>query len=194
MEQEKLNEILKLHRDWLAGIKGGKCANLRYADLSDANLSGAKLKYADLRRADLKYANLRYADLSGASLSDADLSGADLSGADGLLSSSEFVAKNFDATSEGIIAYKTFGGSYKLPDRWKIKVGSIIEENVNPNRTDLCGCGINVAPLDWVKKNCSGDIWEVIIKWEWLPGVVVPYNTDGQIRCERAQLVKIVER
>ena len=164
MEQEKLNEILKLHRDWLANVDGG-----RRADLSGADLSGA--------------------DLSGA-----DLRGANLSGANGLLSASKFIAENFEATSEGIIAYKTFGGTYKSPDKWQIEAGSIIEENVNPNRTDVCGCGINVAPLDWVKKNYDGDSWEVLIKWEWLPGVVVPYNTDGKIRCERVQLVRIVER
>lgn len=121
------------------------------------------------------------------------LTAADLSRANGLLSSLKFISYNFEATSEGIIAYKTFGDTYKSPDKWQIEAGSIIEENVNPNRTDVCGCGINVAPLDWVKKNYDGDIWEVLIKWEWLPGVVVPYNTDGKIRCERAQLVRIVE-
>ena len=36
-------------------------------------------------------------------------------------------------------------------------------------------------------------IWKLLIRWEWLPGVVVPYNTDGKIRCERAELVEVVE-
>ena len=193
MNREELNGILKLHKDWLAKVEGGQCANLSYADLSYADLSGAVLRRAVLRRAVLSDADLSDADLSGAVLSYANLSGADLSGVDGLLSSLKFVTENFEVTSEGIIAYKTFNSSYSSPDKWEIEAGSIIEENVNPNRTDVCGCGINVAPLDWVKKNYNGDIWEVLIKWEWLPGVVVPYNTDGKIRCERVQLVKIVE-
>ncbi len=177
MNQEKLNEILKLHRDWLVDVEGGERANLRYANLRYANLSDA---------------NLRRANLSGADLRRANLSGADLSGANNLWSPLKFIAENFEATPEGIIAYKTFNGPYASPEKWKIEAGSIIEENVNPNRTDLCGCGINVAPLEWVKKNYTGDIWEVLIKWEWLAGVVVPYNTDGKIRCERVQLVRIV--
>ena len=76
---------------WLAG-RGGKRANLRYANLShanlrDANLRGADLSYANLSHANLSYANLRganlsYANLSYANLSHADLRDADLSDAD----------------------------------------------------------------------------------------------------------------
>lgn len=40
----------------------------------------------------------------------------------------------------------------------------------------------------------KGDIWKVLIRWEWLCGVCVPYNSDGKIRCERVELVEIVER
>ncbi len=84
---------------------------------------------------------------------------------------------------------------YKAPDTWEIKEGSIIEENVNPNRADVCGCGINVATEEWIKKEDTGSkkIWKILIKWEWLAGVVVPYNTDGKIRCERAMLLEEVE-
>lgn len=28
---------------------------------------------------------------------------------------------------------------------------------------------------------------------EWLPGVCVPYNTDGKIRCERVELLEVVK-
>ena len=70
---------------------------------------------------------------------------------------------------------------------------SVIEENVNPNRADNCGCGINVAPLEWVRRECIGDIWKVLIRWEWLAGVVVPYGTDGKIRCEKAELVEVIK-
>lgn len=63
----------------------------------------------------------------------------------------------------------------------------------NANLTNDCGCGINVAPLRWVKKNFNKQIWKLLIKWEWLPGVVVPYSTDGKIRCERAMILGRVD-
>lgn len=168
-------------------------ANLHYADLRDADLSGADLRRANLRYADLRGAVLRDADLRRADLSGAVLSGADLSGAKGLLSSVNYMEANFERTADGYTVYKCFNGSYKAPPKWKIESGEVIEEEVNSNRTDSCGCGINVAPLEWVKKGypeCK--IYKLLIKWEWLPGVVVPYNTDGKIRCERAMIIGVV--
>ena len=180
-------------------------ADLSGADLREADLSGADLREADLSRADLRGANLRNADLSRADLREADLrgtdlrsaniNGTDLSGAYGVLSPIEFLKENFETWEEGYVAYKTFGERYAVPRRWDIKPGSVITEVVNPDRGRLCGCGINVATLEWVRaNNCSGvDIWRMLIRWEWLPGVVVPYDTDGEFRCERAELVEIVE-
>ena len=209
-----LKETLELHKKWLNdepdGVKANLSdANLRGADLSDANLRGANLRGADLSYADLSDANLSYANLRGADLSDANLRGANLRGADlsyadlsdanlsdaeGLLSAVEFLESHFEKNGEGYIAYKTFNSEYKPPEKWVIQADSIITENVNFNRTNNCGCGINVAPLDWVKEHYShkGDIWKVLIKWEWLVGVCVPYDTDGKIRCERVQLLEVV--
>lgn len=125
----------------------------------------------------------------------ANLSGADLSGADGLLSATEYLSKHFEKTSEGFIAYKTFGGEYNPPEKWVIAPGSVITENVNFDRCEECGCGINVAPLEWVKPyyGKKSDIWKVLIRFEWLAGVCVPYRTDGKIRCERVELLEIVK-
>ncbi len=172
-------------------------ANLNRADLNEANISWANLSEADLRAAnlngaDLSWAHLNEADLSGADLRGASLSWADLSQSVGLLSPVKFISENFESTSEGILAYKVFNGVHKAPQSWQIAEGSVIEESVNPNRSELCGCGINVAPLNWVKPNYDGDIWKVLIKWEWLAGVVVPYNTTGQIRCEKVQLIETI--
>ena len=186
MTKDRLNEILKAHKLWLNDETGGVRANL-----SDADLSGANLRGADLSGADLSGANLSGADLRGA-----DLSGADLSGAKGLLSSVNYMEAHFERTPDGYIAYKIFGGEYTTPESWKIEKGSVITENVNFNRTNACGCGINVAPLEWVKANYghkNRDIWKVLIRWEWLCGVCVPYNTDGKIRCERVELVEVVK-
>ncbi|MGX8701549.1 pentapeptide repeat-containing protein [Caproiciproducens sp.] len=200
---ERLQGILDLHKKYLAGESGGQHADLSDADLSGAdlsdadlsgaNLSGADLSDADLSDADLSGANLSGADLSDADLSDANLSDANLSGAKGLLSSIGFIDAHFERTDKGYIAYKTFNSQYRAPDKWKIEPDSVIIENVNPNRTNDCGCGINVAPLDWVRRIHNGDIWKVLIEWPWLAGVVVPYNTDGKIRCEKVRLLEVVK-
>ena len=210
MTREKLNEILAAHKKWLNAELGGV-----RADLSGADLGGAGLRYANLRYADLSYANLGGADLVGADLGGADLSGADLSGAglryanlryadlsyanlsgaEGLLSAIDYMDAHFERTSGGYIAYKIFAGMYAVPESWKVGNGSVITENVNFNRTTEWGCGINVAPLEWEKRNHdheTHDIWKVLIRWEWLCGVCVPYNTTGNIRCERVELVEKV--
>jgi hypothetical protein len=166
MNAEILRDILENHKKWLTN-DGGERANLSGADLSGANL--------------------RWADLSGA-----NLSGADLSGASGLLSAINFLDANFERTTDGYIAYKTFGGLYTPPDHWKIEKGSVITEVVNPDRCTECGSGINVAPLKWIKCKYEGDIWKCLIRWEWLAGVIVPYMTDGKIRCEKVELLEIV--
>ena len=168
-------------------------ADLSGANLSGANLSGANLRWADLSEADLRGADLSGADLRGADLSEADLSEADLSGAKGLLSTVNFIDAHFERIADGYIAYKTFNSSYKAPDSWKIEKGAVIEEVVNFDRCTECGCGINVAPLEWVKQHMNGKIWKVLIRWEWLCGVCVPYMSDGKIRCEKVELVEVVK-
>ena len=220
MTKERLAEILAKHRAWLNDEDGGKRAdligasligaNLREANLRGANLSGADLNWADLSGADLSGANLsganlsgadlNWADLSGANLSGANLSGANLSGANlseakGLLSAENYMEAHFERVEAGYIAYKTFGGLYVPPKTWKIEQGAIISEVVNPDRCTTCGSGINVAPLEWVRKEYpTGAIWKVLIRWEWLCGVCVPYMTGGKIRCERVELLETVSR
>lgn len=69
MTQEELNEILRLHRLWLAGDENGERAilydaDLYGADLCDTNLCGANLYGANLRGVYLRGADLRDAILS----------------------------------------------------------------------------------------------------------------------------------
>ena len=246
-----IQEVLKLHKQWLnqeeCGCRAILCdadlrnadlygadlcgadlrnTNLRNADLRGADLYGADLRIADLRDADLRGADLRNADLCnadlrGADLGGADLSGADLSGADLRVAdlrdadlrgadmhdanlsnaqnienqnSADYISAHFDKTEDGIIVYKTFNNHQQPNPNWIIEEGSVIEENVNYNRTNDCGCGVNVATLDWIKKHGGQgrDIWECLIKWEWLSDVVGPYHTDGKIRAGRVQLVRVV--
>jgi len=134
------------------------------------------------------------ADLSGANLRWANLSGADLSGANGLMSTVNFLEAHFERANEGYIVYKCFNGTYSAPEKWEIEAGSVIEEVVNFDRCTECGCGINVAPLDWVKRNYPDNvIWKLLIRWEWLCGICVPYMSDGKIRCEKAELLEVVK-
>jgi hypothetical protein len=166
-------------------------ADLSWADLSRANLSGANLSGANLSGANLSGANLSGADLSRADLSRANLSGANLSRAKGIFDGCAWMLKNFRKTRHGLIVYKSFDSNYAPNPEWKIEPGSVISENVNPSPTEDCGCGINVATKEWVQRNYpNATIWRCLIRWAWLPSVVVPYNTDGKIRCGRVQLIR----
>lgn len=199
-----LKEILEKHELWLSGDKTGEradmhCANLEDVTLYKANLSGANLiranlKDANLYGADLKDANLSDANMEGVNLSGANMEGVNLSGAKNLLSPINYLKENFERADEGYIVYKCFNNMYSAPDKWDISIGSVIEEEVNPNRTTTCGCGINVAPLDWVRNEYPHrQVYKLLIRWEWLSGVVVPYNTDGKIRCARAEIIEKVD-
>jgi len=172
-----------------ANLRG---ANLRGVDLQDANLRGVDLRGVDLQDANLRGANLGYADLRDANLEGATLRGANLSGTKGLLSPTHYLSEHFESTPDGIIAYKQFGLSFDSPVAWCQEQGAIITENCNPERATECGSGVNVGTLDWIRKNGKKDkpVWKVLIRWEWAVGVVIPFNTDGKIRCEKCELVE----
>ncbi len=177
-------------------------ANLRVASLRDANLGDADLRGAHLGGADLRTANLRGADLRGTSLRGADLRhanlcDADLSGATGLPDTLAWFRKNFKATGHGVIVYKAFGLYQQPPDTWKIEPGAVLSENCSPNPQDDCGCGINFATRAWIEQEIQIErkkpaIWRCLIRWAWLPGVVIPWGTDGKARCSKLQLISIV--
>ena len=194
---ENLQEVLSAHLKWING-DGGKRADLSGANLSDANLRGANLRGADLRHADLRHADLRHANLSDANLVDADLRRADLSYADlsgainDFTNPIDFIVENFERVPDGVIVYKAFGENYSPPSKWAILPGAIIEEEVNYTRTSECACGVNVATMGWIRRNVndSKDVWRCLIRWEWLPGVCVPYHTNGKIRAARVMLLK----
>lgn len=133
--------------------------------------------------------------LQDAYLRSANLQDADLSAAKNIEKASDWIIKHGIKTKKGFIFYKTFGGQYAPSTSWKIKNNQIIEENCNFSRTIGCGCGINIGTKDWVNKNYpKGDVYEILIEFEWLAGVCVPYNTDGKIRCEKARILKKVKR
>lgn len=172
------------------------------ADLHQAILSGADLRDADLGCANLFCAVLDDADLTGANLDYANLGGADLSGAKGLLDPIEFISEHFESTKDGIIAYKVFNLYHSPSPDWDISPGAILEETVNPCRTWPCASGINLSTkgaarfnaFRWAKEagnpKPEREIWRCLIRWEWLPSVVVPYSAKEDFRCGKLQLLE----
>ena len=133
-------------------------------------------------------------DLEGANLSDANLRCANLSGCRGLLCAADWLRDSFETADKGIIVYKRFGvTNRKKPASWEIEANNVITEICNPCRTTTCCCGVNFGTRAWCEKNYIGaDLWECLIEWIDLAGVVVPYNTDGKARCERMTLLRKV--
>ena len=221
LTKEQISKIVESHGKWIRGEKGGERANLSGADLCRAdlreanlcranlcraNLSGADLREANLCRANLSGANLSGADLYEANLCRANLSGADLYGANlseanlyganGLPDTTkqfEFIS-SLERTNDGYICYKTFGETHSTPGKWQIKEGSILDEFSDTNMFSGCSYGINVGTIDWVKCNTHGQIWKCLIRFEWLAGVTIPFNTEGKFRAARVQLIEMVER
>ena len=159
-----IQKILDLHLKYLRGEQGGE-------------------------RADLSGANLRYANLSDANLSDANLSGAK-----NLLSATAWLLSAFKKTAKGIIVYKAQKAQYESPKHWIWEKGKYLTEVCSLLPTVECGCGVNFATLDWIKKNHSDSpVWECLIEWIDLAETVVPYNTDGKARCARLKLIKLID-
>lgn len=115
----------------------------------------------------------------------------------GITSPSDYLNEYFERNESdtGYIVYKTFGSMYPPCKEWDISPGSIIYENCDMNRCNPCSYGINVAPIEWIKKYNLGkkDIWRCEILDKWLADVCVPYDTDGKIRCNKLRLIDIVK-
>lgn len=194
-----LNEAILIEADLRRADLGGaklNRADLRWADLSEANLNGADLSGADLSEANLRWANLKMANLDNTNLSGANLSEANLSEAKNLLNASKWMSNNFKKDDLGYIVYKRIGKTeYFMPSYWEIKPSKYISEIVNPDRGTVCGSGVSFGTKDWCEKHyMAADLWKCRLRWEDLPGLIVPFHTDGKARCERLELIKIVRR
>jgi len=165
-----------------------------------AGLSGSKFYNADFTGANFINANLSNAHFRNANFSNAKfiktiLSSADFSGAHGLIDPITWMKENFKTDEYGYIVYKGIGNTdYSAPKYWNIKPGSFIEETVNPDRTTECGCGINFGTKEFIKSMFSPkQLWKCRIRWEDLPGLVVPFVSNGKARCSRLELVEVIE-
>lgn len=77
-----LDAVLDSHARWLAGEPGGRCLDLRGADLSQMKLAGKNFSRGNLARANLEGADARRANFSGANLAGANLHTVMVDGAD----------------------------------------------------------------------------------------------------------------
>jgi len=202
------NKVLYTHSG--ANLRGADLgdANLRGADLGDANLRGADLRGADLRGADLTNANLEDANLTSANLRGADLTNANLRGADltnaNLRGADLRGAKGIDArrTTPLLIladqvgplrAYKLVTDDYTGPTYKGLcyRVGSVISD-IKAEEDPLvdCGCGVNLATLDWVLREWRPPLRIMQVEFEREQLVCIPTCTDGKFRTTGCKVIK----
>ena len=159
-----------------------------HSSLGESDFFNSKLNQVTFQNADLSCALLRYTNSYVA---------VDLSGATGLIEPSDWMAETFEATEKGYLVYKAIGQTtYPLSPNWVIEPGQYLKENCNSNRFEDCGCGVNFGTLGWIHKNYETsltyhhiNVWQCLIEWADLPGVVVPYLTRGKARCSRLKLL-----
>ena len=174
-------------------------AKIFCSDLTNANLNNATCALTDF-----SYSAFVDAYMINTCLEDAKFYKANLSGAIGLLDPIIFLNSKFTKTNDGYIAYKVFNCYYFSPLYWEIDENSILVENVDFDRSVSCSYGINVTTFDdalqhsrtiYDKKLLEHipDVWKVLIKWEWLPLVVVPFNATNAFRCGKVQLLEKVK-
>jgi hypothetical protein len=102
--------------------------------------------------------------------------------------------KNLESDERGYIVYRSEKGRFDNPDHWLFAPGAVLTETVNPDPCTECGCGIAAATLDWVREHYKNVvIWRCRIEWCDLADVIVPFNTNGKIRCGRLVLIEKVE-
>ncbi len=123
----------------------------------------------------------------------------------------QFLAK-FKKDEKGILVYKILskkgGPYYKMPSYWKIEPGAFLQTGCDPNIHDACSFGVNFSTKKWAMAapspnswsynkgtNLQGcQIWLCRIRFEDIPGVVVPVQTDGKARCERLELIRPLKK
>jgi len=171
-------------------------AYISNSDLTYSNMQNSDMRNAKINSSDLRFSNFRGVNFRNAMIENTHFYGATLTKARGLLVPSEWMEKNFKKSKDGYIVYKRIGISTPYPGYWKgIEEGKILTETCNPDRTDENASGVNFGTFEWCSQHYKGsDLWECLIKWEWLPDVVVPYSVCSHARCEKLQLMKRIQR
>lgn len=168
----------------------------------DFNAEGSRIIDCEFDKAEMLQVNFKNSVLRDSNFFDANIDeinvyNADLSGVK-LASPIDYIKEQLEpSTVGGYYGYKLFNFYRKAPSYWSLKKNQIISESVNYDRSLTSGSGIHIGNLDFIKRMIKLNpeakeqkIWKVYIAPEWLPGVVVPFNSDGDIRCERCQLIE----
>ncbi len=109
----------------------------------------------------------------------------------GIPTNADFL-NTLDRDSKGFLCYKRVGlmTSYRKPDRWVIKNGSFITENIDTNFLIQCGRGVNVGNFFFALtqyKDC--DLWMCRIRYEDAGDICVPWSSQGKFRASRVELL-----
>jgi uncharacterized protein YjbI with pentapeptide repeats len=163
-----LQLILQEHLLWLQN-KGGKRADLRYADFTGTNLIGVNLSYANLKGARMSSKDLRDIDFSYADLTDSDFSYS-------ILTNVNF--SNADL-SDANMRYVIFKNTY---------MRYAILKNTDMNSADMSGADVINANLKDV--DFSGAILKgVILKYSNLYNAKLPMYSDLTFAIQNDRLI-----
>ena len=152
-----------------------------------------KVGAVDRRDAILKLVASR-ADLRGSNLSGSDLSDSNLSGATGFHPLRVTPLLMLLDQPGKIRAYKMTAADGRSPihpnGQITYSVGSMHEvDNANPDVSESCGAGINVATLDWVMREWRPSYRVFVVEFTAADIAAIPTATDGKFRLHRCTVV-----
>lgn len=168
-----------------------------YAELDAAKFFGATLCHTSLVNATLTDASIRVADLSEADISEAKLGSVDLyrsrlQNIKGLVNPIDFMANNFEKNADGYVVYTTSDED--------LTPGTTLERTCNMD--PQCCEYVPVTGIHcWDQENATfvshykdENLYKVLIRWEWLLGVCVPYSSfRSGIRCSKVEVLDKLE-
>jgi hypothetical protein len=191
MEQDKLNDVLRLHKLWMEKNPSGIQANLLDADLTGAYLQGAYLQGADLQGANLQSTNLRSTNLRDADLHGAYLQGANLTDTKGLLKIMGVEPGNYYWKAVG------FGNDAGLSNNgYLFHMGLNLlrdgEVFVSDERLLCSFPGFHFASKSWVKLKYGERKYLCKIRIPEDAKINEPWATDGKASADKIEIVQIL--
>ena len=171
MDKDKLAEIIREHKKWLAN-DGGARANLYGANLSRADLYGADLSGADLSRADLSRADLKETILD-------NINWLAYIGIVPNKSGVSYAYKITKSDGEGI-----FNGGINYT---KDKLFEV--EKVDTNTNVQCSYGINLATFSWCLNNLTDKSYRLFMFRFNVKDAICPVGSDGKFRVSKCAKV-----
>ena len=182
------------------------------SNFSDTNFSGCQFVESFFENSDLSRCIFNCVEFIGSAFIRSNMKEVDLSGSSGLLDSIDYLFDEFECDKneygqQNVIVYVVFDDDQYNNIRGYMDISVLIDKNsilkdeVNYDRSDPNGCGIQVGNKKYIRSklsNMKGDfgkdrlnIWKGKILLEWLPGVVVPYfPMCHKIRTSRLMLLE----